>query len=346
MLIVMRAKAPQSQVDRVCRVIQAMGFEARPMPGDQRTAIGLVGNDRAVDDVRIVGLPGVAQVLHVSAAYKQVSREWRAEPTVIELSNGARIGGQGIAVMGGPCAVETEAQLMAAAQTVAEAGGVVLRGGAFKPRSSPYSFQGLGEEGLKILARARDRFGLAVITEAIDAQSADQVAQYADIIQVGARNMQNFTLLRHVGRTGRPVMLKRGMSATVKEWLLAAEYIVSEGNDQVILCERGIRSFDSTTRNVMDVAAIAAAKVLTHLPIIADPSHATGRRDLIAPVALASIAAGADGLIVETHPNPAEALSDGPQSLPPEQFTAMVRAASAIAAVLDRPLVEVGKPDG
>ncbi len=338
MLIVMRADAGRSQVEVVCQVIQSMGFEAMPMPGDQRTAIGLVGNDRSVDDARIAGLPGVHKVIHVSAPYKQVSREWRAEPTVIELGNGACIGGQGVAIMGGPCAVESEAQLMSAAETVAEAGGAVLRGGAFKPRSSPYSFQGLGEEGLKIMARARDRFGLAVITEAIDASSADLVAQYADIIQVGARNMQNFTLLRHVGRTGRPVMLKRGMSATVKEWLLAAEYIVSEGNPQVILCERGIRSFDSTTRNVMDVAAIAAAKLLTHLPIIADPSHATGRRDLIVPVALASIAAGADGLIVETHPNPAEALSDGPQSLPPDQFTAMVRSASAVAATLNRPL--------
>ncbi len=339
MLIVMRADAAQSQVAAVCGVIEAMGFEARPMPGDQRTAIGLVGNDRSVDDSRIRGMPGVHDVIHVSAPYKQVSREWRAEPTIIELANGACIGSRGVAIMGGPCAVESEEQLMAAARTVAEAGGVVLRGGAFKPRSSPYSFQGLGEEGLQILAKARERFGLAVITEAIDSDSADLVARYADIIQVGARNMQNFTLLKHVGRTGKPVMLKRGMSATIKEWLLAAEYIVSEGNSQVILCERGIRSFDDSTRNVMDVAAIAIARTLTHLPIIADPSHATGRRDLITPVGLAAIAAGADGLIVETHPNPNEALSDGPQSLPPEQFHHMVRAAGAVAATLDRPLL-------
>ena len=338
MLIVMRADAAAEQVRAVCLVIEDLGFEAMPMPGGQRTAIGLVGNDRGVSDSRLRGMPGVQQVIHVSAPFKQVSREWRAEPTVIELANGIRIGGEQIVLMGGPCAVENEATLMESAELVARAGGGVLRGGAFKPRSSPYSFQGLGEEGLQILARARDAFGLAIITEALDAHSADLVADYADIIQIGARNMQNFTLLRHVGRKGRPVLLKRGMSATVKEWLLAAEYIVSEGNSEVILCERGIRSFDDSTRNVMDVAAIAAARHLTHLPIIADPSHATGRRDLIVPVGLAAVAAGADGLIVETHPRPNEALSDGPQSLPPAEFEAMVRTTEAVAAALGRTL--------
>ena len=341
MLIVMRADALADQVGAVCAVIESMGFEAVPMPGDQRVAIGLVGNDRGVNDSRIRGMPGVQQVIHVSAPFKQVSREWRPEPTVIELANGVRIGGEGIVIMAGPCAVESEALLMEAAETVALAGGSILRGGAFKPRSSPYSFQGLGEEGLRYMAKARDAFGLAIITEALDADSADLVAEYADIIQIGARNMQNFNLLRYVGRKGRPVLLKRGMSATVKEWLLAAEYIVSEGNSEVILCERGIRSFDDSTRNVMDVAAIAAARLVTHLPIIADPSHATGRRDLILPVGLAAIAAGADGLMIETHPRPNEALSDGPQSLPPEAFAEMVGMSEAIAATLGRPLLRL-----
>ena len=338
MLIVMRADAAAGQVSAVCAVIEAMGFEAVPMPGDQRVAIGLVGNDRGVNDSRIRGMPGVQQVIHVSAPFKQVSREWRAEPTVVKLANGVCIGGPDIVIMGGPCAVESESLLMESAEAVALAGGTILRGGAFKPRSSPYSFQGLGEEGLKIMAKARDAFGLAIITEALDADSADLVAEYADIVQIGARNMQNFNLLRHVGRKGRPVLLKRGMSATVKEWLLAAEYIVSEGNSEVILCERGIRSFDDSTRNVMDVAAIAVARQVTHLPIIADPSHATGRRDLILPVGLAAIAAGADGLMIETHPRPNEALSDGPQSLPPEDFAEMVRMTEAIAATLGRAL--------
>ncbi len=336
MLIVMHSRATEAQIKTVSDVIEDMGYRAEIMPGHQRTAIGLVGNDGRVGDSRIRGLPGVRQVIHVSAPYKQVSLEWQAEPTVITLSNGARIGGQDVAIMGGPCSVESETQLMEAAEAVAKAGGVVLRGGAFKPRTSPYAFQGLGEEGLKLLAKARQRFGLAVITEALDLASADLVAEYADIIQIGARNMQNFSLLRHVGRMNKPVMLKRGMSATVKEWLLAAEYVVNEGNKQVMLCERGIRSFDDSTRNVMDVAAVALVKTLTHLPVIADPSHATGRRDMVTPMARAAVAAGADGLIVETHPRPNEALSDGPQSLYPVQFQAMTQEVTAVAKVIGR----------
>jgi 3-deoxy-7-phosphoheptulonate synthase len=334
MLIVMRASATQEQVDRVCRAIENMGFTPAPMPGGARTAIGVVGNDRRLDAAPVSGLPGVVEVIHVTAPYKQVSREWKADATVIELDNGVRIGGGELVVMGGPCAVEGEGPLMDAAEAVAAAGARVLRGGAFKPRTSPYSFQGMGEDGLKLLAAARDRFGLAIVTEAIDPESAKLVAEYADIVQIGARNMQNFALLKTVGTLGRPVLLKRGMSATIKEWLLAAEYVVDAGNEQVMLCERGIRSFDPATRNVLDVSAIAIAKATSHLPVIADPSHATGKRALVAPAARASVAAGADGLIVETHPRPHEALSDGPQALLPDAFAQLVRDVRGIHAVL------------
>lgn len=344
MLIVMDHEASQPDVDGVCAAIRSLGFEPRPMPGAARTAIGIVGNDGPVDPARFAGLPGVRKTIAVSAPYKQVSREWNHEDTIIELANGTRIGGEGIVVMGGPCSVESEPQLMAAAETVAQAGGTVLRGGAFKPRTSPYAFQGLGEDGLKLMAQARERFGLAVITEALDTEGAKLVAEYADVLQIGARNMQNYALLREVGRLGRPVMLKRGMSATVKEWLLAAEYILNEGNPNVMLCARGIRGFDSATRNVLDVGSIALVKRLSHLPVIADPSHATGVRDLVVPAARAGIAAGADGVIVETHPNPCEALSDGQQALLPEAFTTMVGQLEQIAAALDRPLQRLEVP--
>ncbi len=342
MLIVMEPTATIEQTRAVCDVIKSLGFEPAPMPGEQRVAIGVVGNDRGFDDTRLRGLPGVAQVIHVSAPYKLVSREFRKRDTIIEVANGVRIGGADIVIMGGPCSVESEEQLMTTAEYVAKAGGTVLRGGAFKPRSSPYAFQGLGLEGLKLLAQARERYGLAIITEAMDLDGADVVAEYADIIQLGARNMQNTALLKHVGRIGKPVMLKRGMSATVKEWLLAAEYIANEGNLNIILCERGIRSFGDATRNVMDVGAIAAVKLMTHLPVIADPSHATGRRDLVLPVARASIAVGADGLIIETHPDPNCALSDGPQALFPDQFNDLVESARMTAATLGRPLAVAG----
>jgi 3-deoxy-7-phosphoheptulonate synthase len=342
MLITMKRSATADQVQHVCDIIEAMGFEARPMPGGVRTAIGVVGNDTPVTEAPFRGLEGVSRVIAVSAPYKQVSREWKPQPTVVELENGVKVGGKDLVVMGGPCAVESEEQLMAAAKVVAEAGGVILRGGAFKPRTSPYSFQGLGNRGLDILAMAREEYGLAIITEAMDMESADLVAEKADIIQIGARNMQNYPLLRHIGKLQKPVMLKRGMSATIKEWLLAAEYILSGGNEQVILCERGIRGFDDATRNVMDVGAIALVKELSHLPVIADPSHATGRRSLVAPVARASVAVGADGVIVETHPKPHEALSDGPQALFPSQFKEMVESLGAIAATLDRPMATLG----
>ena len=333
--------AEQADIDRVCGIIESLGFEARPIPGGMRTAIGIVGNQGAVDPGRFIGLPGVADAIPVSAPYKIVSREWRSEDTVIRLKNGTAIGGGSIAIMGGPCSVETEEQIFASAAAVADAGGTVLRGGAFKPRTSPYAFQGLGEAGLKMMRAAADAHGLAVVTEAVDHASAELVAKYADLVQIGARNMQNYSLLSAIGGLEIPVVLKRGMSATVKEWLLAAEYVMSAGNERVVLCERGIRSFDSSTRNVMDLAAVAVAKAHTHLPVIADPSHGTGRRQHVAALARAAVAVGADGLIVEMHPKPEQALSDGAQSLYPEQFKAMVEDVVRVAGAVRREVSRV-----
>jgi 3-deoxy-7-phosphoheptulonate synthase len=275
----------------------------------------------------------------MSAPYKLASREHKKEDTVIALPNGVKIGGREIAVIGGPCAVESEEQLMRTAELVSRAGGVMLRGGAFKPRSSPYSFQGLAGEGLILLAKAGAAYNLSVITEAIDAPSADLVARHADVIQIGARNMQNFALLKHVGRLKKPVLLKRGLSATITELLLAAEYIMSEGNEQVMLCERGIRSFDDSTRNLLDLSAIPVLKARTHLPILADPSHGTGFRELVVPMARAAVAAGADALMVEVHPEPESALSDGTQSLHPAQFVEMMNALTRVAHAVDRSIL-------
>lgn len=331
MLIVMKSAATEEQVAHVCRLIEGLGYEARPMPGEVRTAIGIVGNDGAIDRGRFVGVAGVHQVIPVSAPYKLVSREWKAEDTVVTLPNGTAIGGGSVAVIGGPCSVESKDQIRRSAEVVAEAGGTVLRGGAFKPRTSPYSFQGLGEQGLQWMREAADEFGLGMVTEAVDAASAELVAEYADMVQIGARNMQNYALLNTVGAMKTPVVLKRGMAATIKEWLLAAEYLLAAGNEDVVLCERGIRSFDAMTRNVLDIGAIAAARQLTHLPIIGDPSHGTGVRDLVPALARATVAAGADGVIVEMHPRPEEALSDGAQSLYPEQFVEMVASLRRVA---------------
>ncbi len=342
MLIVMDQSATPEDIARVCGIIERLGFSPRPIPGGHRTAIGIVGNEVTVDAARFHGLPGVLETIAVSAAYKQVSLEWKREPTVVRLANGTAIGGDAVVVMGGPCSVESEEQLFRTAEYVAAAGATILRGGAYKPRSSPYSFQGMGEDALRLLARARERFGLAIVTEALDETSAERVAEVADIVQVGARNMQNFELLKKIGRLGKPVLLKRGPCSTIKEWLLAAEYIVHEGNPNVILCERGIRSFDGTTRNVFDTAAIAVAKTMTHLPIIGDPSHGTGRRELIVPMARAAIAAGADGVIVETHPSPPDALSDGAQSLYPAQFAELVSAVRRVAGAVGRSLADRG----
>lgn len=333
MLIVMRAEAHPDQIAAVCARIETLGYEARPIPGGQRVAIGLVGNDGAVEPGAFISMPGVKQVIPVSAPYKQVSLEWKGQPTVVTLPNGARFGGGEVGIIGGPCAVESEAQIMGAAKGVAEAGGVALRGGAYKPRTSPYAFQGLGPDGLQLLAAAGKAYGLATVTEAVDHRSADLVAEHCDVIQLGARSMQNFSLLKYVSTLGKPIVLKRGMAATIKEWLLAAEYLLVGGAHDVILCERGIRSFDPSTRNVLDVAAIPVAKALTHLPVIADPSHGTGLRAMVQPMALAAVAAGCDGLIVEVHPDPSVALSDAQQQLRPAEFNDLVQAAGAIAGV-------------
>jgi len=336
MLVVMQHDASAKDVDRVVTIIRELGYEARPMPGAQRTAIGIVGNDGRVDSSRFEALSGVARVIHVTQPYKQAAREWRAENTVVTIAPGFTIGGDSVAVIGGPCSVESEAQILATARIVKAAGGTALRGGAFKPRSSPYSFQGIGTEGLKLLARARKETGLPIVTEAMDSEGAKQVAEVADCIQIGARNMQNYSLLKTVGKLKKPVLLKRGMAATISDLLLSAEYILAEGNDQVILCERGIRGFDPAARNMLDLTAIPIVHRLSHLPIIADPSHGTGLRDNVIPMARAAVAAGADGVLVEVHPEPDRALSDGAQSLYPNQFTQMVIELRAVAAAIGR----------
>jgi 3-deoxy-7-phosphoheptulonate synthase len=340
MLVVMEHGATPEQVRRVVDTIEELGYQARPMPGAQRTAVGLVGNDGRVDASRLAALPGVKEIIHVTQPYKQVSREWKQETTRIRLSPGVVVGGDDVVIMAGPCSVESESQIVTAARQVRAAGAVVLRGGAYKPRSSPYTFQGLGVKGLELLSKAREETGLLVVTEAIDPEGVDVVAEYADIIQIGARNMQNFSLLKRAGRTGKPVLLKRGMAATITELLLSAEYLLAEGNQDVILCERGIRSFDPATRNVLDLTAIPVVQSLSHLPIIADPSHGTGRRDKVTPMARAAIAAGADGIMVEVHPEPDRALSDGDQSLYPEQFADLIRQARFIAEAIGRRIAE------
>jgi 3-deoxy-7-phosphoheptulonate synthase len=336
MLVVMQQDATEQQIDRVVKTIEEMGYRASPMPGGQRTAIGLVGNDGRVDGSRIESLPGVAEIIHVTKPYKQVSREWRPENTVVTIAPGVSFGGPSVQVIAGPCSVESEHQIVTAARAVKAAGATAMRGGAFKPRSSPYSFQGLGKKGLELLASASRETGLPVVTEALDEEGAHLVAEYAHCIQIGARNMQNYSLLRAVGRMKKPVLLKRGMAATITDLLLSAEYILAEGNDQVILCERGVRSFDTTTRNLFDLTAIPIVQRLSHLPIIADPSHGTGLRDKVTPMARAAIAAGADGVMVEVHPNPDRALSDGAQSLYPDQFAALVAELRVIADAIGR----------
>jgi 3-deoxy-7-phosphoheptulonate synthase len=310
------------------------------MPGAQRTAVGLVGNDGRVDGARVEGLPGVAQVIHVSQPYKQVSREWRQEDTIVTIAPGVRVGGDEVVVIAGPCSVESEQQIVASAHAARAAGAAALRGGAFKPRSSPYSFQGLGKRGLELLDLARRETGLAIVTEALDEEGAHLVAEVADCIQIGARNMQNYSLLKTVGRLDKPVLLKRGPAATITELLLSAEYILAEGNRQVILCERGLRSFDPAARNLFDLTAIPIVQRLSHLPIMADPSHGTGLRDKVTPMARAALAAGADGILVEMHPNPEHALSDGAQSLYPEQLAALVVELRAIARAIGRTVAE------
>ncbi|HVD62327.1 MAG TPA: 3-deoxy-7-phosphoheptulonate synthase [Gemmatimonadaceae bacterium] len=328
--------ASNAQIDRVCTVIKEMGYEARPMPGAQRTAVGLVGNDGRVDSSRLAALPGVVQIIHVTQPYKQVSREWRSEDTVVTIAPGVSFGADEVPIIAGPCSVESEEQIIEAAHIVKDAGGTALRGGAFKPRSSPYAFQGLGKRGLELLALARRETGLPIVTEAMDEEGAHLIAEMGDCIQIGARNMQNYSLLKTVGKLGKPVLLKRGMAATITDLLLSAEYILSEGNPNVILCERGVRTFDPAARNLLDLTAIPIVHRLSHLPIIADPSHGTGLRDKVTPMARAAVAAGADGVIIEMHPNPDRALSDGAQSLHPHEFRTLVEELRAVAQAIGR----------
>ena len=339
MLVVMKHGATTAEIDAVVAAIEEMGYEARPMPGAQRTAVGLVGNDGRVDSSRISALSGVAQVIHVTQPYKQVSREWRPENTIVTIAPGVEVGGSEVVIMAGPCSVESEAQIVLAAQQVKAAGASCLRGGAFKPRSSPYSFQGLGEVGLQYLATAKRETGLAIVTEAMDESGAELVAEYADCIQIGARNMQNYSLLKFVGTLGKPVLLKRGLAATISDLLLSAEYVLANGNENVILCERGVRTFDPATRNMFDLTAIPIVQQLSHLPIVADPSHGTGIRDKVLPMARAAVAAGANGVLVEVHPNPERALSDGAQSLDPVQFASLMQDVGRIAEAIGRSVI-------
>lgn len=324
MLIVMDKDATDVQIQAVVAKIEVLGYTAQPMPGGERTAIAILRNPGPVDPSLFVDMPGVIQAIPVSRPYKLVSREMQRQDSVIPLP-GLNLGHGRFVVMAGPCAVESEIQALTIAREVKAAGAVIFRGGAFKPRTSPYSHQGLGEPGLQILAKVREETGLLIITEAVDYDSLELVARYADIIQIGARNMQNFALLRQAGQAGKPVLLKRGMSATLQEWLMAAEYIMSEGNPHVILCERGIRAIGDHARNLLDLATIPVVHRESHLPIIVDPSHAAGRRDLVPPLARAAVAAGCDGLIIEVHHDPDRALSDGAQSLYPPQFAALMQ---------------------
>ncbi len=345
MLIVMEAGARPDEVDFVVRQVERLGLKAHPIPGAQRVAIGITGNKGAVDADALELLQGVKEVIRVTAPYKLVGREARPEDSVIKVG-GVDVGGPGVVVVGGPCAVESLDQSRTIAEGIRKAGGQLFRGGAFKPRTSPYSFQGLGEEGLEILARVREEFDLPIVTEAIDQESLDLVAQYADCIQIGARNMQNFSLLKSAGRARKPVLLKRGMSATLEEFLLSAEYVMSEGNFDVILCERGVRTFADHTRNTLDLSVVPAIKRLSHLPILVDPSHGTGKRNKVLPMSRASIAVGADGVLIEVHHKPEEALSDGPQAILPDDFARLVREVSAIAAVLGRSLAPMRRMKG
>src|ERR671939_728209 len=333
MLIVMKADATDSQVEAVMRVIEHLGFKGHPMPGATRTAIGITGNQGAVDPSHFENLPGVAEAIRVSKPYKLISLDLRPEKTIVRVGDAA-IGGDELAIIAGPCAVESREQVFAIAEAVKKSGARFFRGGAFKPRTSPYAFQGLGEEGLKLLAEVREAFGLKIVTEAVDEASADLVDKYADVFQVGARNMQNFSLLKRAGRSPLPVLLKRGLSATIDEWLLAAEYIMAEGNYNIILCERGVRTFAQHTRNTLDLAAVPAARRISHLPIVIDPSHGTGKNFMVTPLARAGVAVGADGLMVEVHDQPEHALSDGAQALTLEQYEELVTEVRSIYEVI------------
>jgi len=335
MIVVMKHDATVKQISAVIKRIEEHGFKPHMSAGEKRTIVGMVGNGKKADPETFTALDGVESVVPITRPFKLASREFKPDSTIIQV-NGCQIGGNQIAVMAGPCSVETRDQTLRTAECVAKTGAMILRGGAFKPRSSPYSFQGLGEEGLKILAEAREQTGLAIVTEVMAPHQVDLICSYADILQVGARNMQNFSLLEAVGKSTKPVLLKRGLMSTIEELLMSAEYILSNGNPNVILCERGIRTFEKYTRNTLDIAAVAIVKNLSHLPIIVDPSHATGDRTLIAPMSKCAVAAGADGLMIEVHPEPDKALSDGAQSLYPAQFEELMSDLSAFAEATGR----------
>lgn len=320
----MKPDATRADIDRVVEVIEKLGFKGHPMPGENRTAIGITGNRGSVDPAHFENLPGVAEAIRVTKPYKLISSDLKPGRSVVRVGN-ASIGGGELAMIAGPCAVESPEQVFAVAETVAATGTKFLRGGAFKPRTSPYAFQGMGEDGLRILAEVRDQLGLNIVTEAMDEHGIDMVEKYGDCIQIGARNMQNFSLLKYAGRAKKPILLKRGLSATLDELLLAAEYIMAEGNYDVILCERGIRTFADHARNTMDLSIVPAVRRLSHLPIIVDPSHGTGHNYMVEPMALAGVAVGADGLIIEVHPCPEEALCDGAQALRPDQYVEVVK---------------------
>jgi 3-deoxy-7-phosphoheptulonate synthase len=349
MLVVMKAHASEEQVRSVCEKIEKLGYRAHAMPGAQRTAIGITGNKGEVEQGTLEEMAGVQEVIKVSKPYKLVSRDIKEDNTIIRFAGtAATIGGPGLAIVAGPCAIESREQAFAVAERVHRAGAQFFRGGAYKPRTSPYSFQGLGEEGLQIMGEVREQYGMKIITEAIDNESLDLVEEYADMIQIGARNMQNFSLLKRAGRAKKPVLLKRGMSATLEEFLMAAEYILSEGNYNVALCERGVRTFADHTRNTLDLSLIPAVQRLSHLPIFVDPSHGTGKRNKVTPLSRAAVAVGADGLMVEVHHQPDQAMSDGPQSLFPDQFDELMKQVRQIAAVVGRtvPGIEVRETVG
>jgi len=339
MLVVMQSHATEEQVRAVCKRIESLGLKAHPMPGSLRTAIGITGNKGAIDLGILESLPGVIECIPVSKPYKLVSRDTKQDDSIIRIptpSGDVIVGGDQIALVAGPCAVETEEQCLAIVERLKKSGVRLFRGGAYKPRTSPYSFQGLGEAGLKILSKVREKFGFGIVTEAIDNESLDLVEEYADVIQIGARNMQNFSLLKRAGRAKKPVLLKRGMSATLDEFLMAAEYVLSEGNYNVMLCERGVRTFSDFSRNTLDLAVVPAVKKRSHLPIFVDPSHGTGKRHKVLPLSRAAVAVGADGLLIEVHHEPDKALSDGMQSLLPEEFISLADEMRQIAAVLHR----------
>ena len=342
MLIVMKSDATQSDIDRVLGIIEKLGFRGHAMPGETRTAIGITGNRGAVDPANFENLPGVADAIRVTQPYKLISRDLRPEKSQVKVGN-SFIGGGELAMIAGPCALESREQVLEVAKVVADSGARFFRGGAFKPRTSPYAFQGLGIEGLKILADVRDQFGLNIVTEAMDEAGVDAVEKYGDCIQIGARNMQNFSLLKYVGQSEKPVLLKRGMSATLDEFLLAAEYIMAEGNYNVILCERGIRTFATHARNTLDLSVVPAIRRLSHLPVIIDPSHASGHAYMVSPLARAGVAVGADGLIIEVHPRPEEALCDGAQALTREQYLDLFARANSIFEVIVKTDVELAE---